>query len=364
MKRILPFFGTLLFVALMLAIQMPAKAQMPMPGNQEVFVHEAREVDQTELEAEAPQPAPQPEGSKLSLLLILLICSASVLVAYDVVHYRDHAPRRTPRRTEPTTREGSTALFVDGTQAKAWRGNAWEGMGVARFVVFDLSALVLLVALPLILVCCGVDTTTSHAWSVVLSLVLYLTLICWAHNTRTLQAARKRAVQSVCPQYIYTSAMHFGTTRVLNICCFWLSWFYLREYRNALKEHTIGVCPQCSKPLSSTDGYRYTPQQEREQALNVIVRQAYVCSGGHTVVVEDMGKYYEKYRRCDQCGTHALKVVKSKVIVKPTESSEGRKEVLLHCEYCNSDQTLEESVPRKLSHRIRKQDVSAEAPIQ
>ena len=123
-------------------------------------------------------------------------------------------------------------------------------------------------------------------------------------------------------------------------------WYLYKKNRKKVR-----ICPHCGSKMnclseSEEDAYM-SPQQileEREQVFDYDVWYCKNCH--HTIVGGYQSKRYDRYSECEKCHTRLSKEISRKTILEPTYSSEGMKNVVYKCLYCNHQRVTTYRIPK------------------
>lgn len=250
------------------------------------------------------------------------------------------------------TTSGQTMFFdktIDGIpyynqKPLAWTGNAWEGKGCLRAILVGLS-LSLWVVIPPMFIKAG----SSHyeLLCLLLTIFLYLTWMCLHHNVKTLNLAKKLALESSDPKSVYQKAYDYSLTRTTLKLAPWIAVFFRRKYEKLINESESCCCPECHTAMSDHEGLSFSENQMLETRLESMVYRPLRCSNGHIIVAASQGKHNGDYSVCENCGTCAVKVKRTRIITKATTMSEGIKEQESQCLFCGKESVSQSAIPKK-----------------
>jgi uncharacterized protein len=120
----------------------------------------------------------------------------------------------------------------------------------------------------------------------------------------------------------------------------------IRKWRNDPR-----LCPQCGKPMNKldeiTDDNYLQSIQRIEENIKSIDYDVWLCSGCSNKTIEKFrGNKYGLFTQCPHCNGITGKHIASKVIIHPTYSSTGQREISFNCIGCNKNFTRIEVIPR------------------
>lgn len=232
----------------------------------------------------------------------------------------------------------------------SWSGSAWEGAGCAKAATFGLSALVW-VFVMYVLITAAMPTPEEHYMSrnliAVTTMFFYFTWICVKHNRRTLKMADKLAQDSLRPKMVYEKARKYPRTLMLNYLAYWVGWYFIKKYEERKAKCIDMICPDCHQIMEFDPSVTLPAIAAAENACNSRVYTSVRCPSGHTYVLKDKGKAYDKFNDCAHCGAHLDQSVNTRLVKSPTYYSTGLKEIDFECQYCHHKSTKQIILPRK-----------------
>lgn len=232
----------------------------------------------------------------------------------------------------------------------SWSGSAWEGAGCAKAATFGLSALVWLFVMKVLVTAAMPAPEEQYAASnivAVSTMLLYFTWICVMHNRRTLKMADKVAQNSLRPKMVYDKAKKYPRTQLLNYLAYWVGWYFIKKYEERKVKCIDMICPDCHQIMDFDPSVTLPAVAAAENACNARVYTAVRCPSGHTYVLKDKGKAYDKYNDCPHCGAHLDQSVNTRLVKSPTYYSTGLKEIDFECQFCHHKSKKQIILPRK-----------------
>ena len=228
-------------------------------------------------------------------------------------------------------------------QPLAWTGNAWEGRGCFRAILVVWSLSIWIVIAQMLIK----EGNSHYDWlCLILTIFLYLTWICLRHNVKTWKLAKKLALTSTNPKSVYQKAYDYSLTKTTIKLAPWIGAFFSLKYEKLIKESESCCCPECHAAMSDHEGVSFSKNQMLETKLESMVYRPLRCSNGHIIVVASKGKNHEDYLVCDNCGTRAVKILKTRVVTEVSTSSEGIKEHECQCLFCGQKSVSQTKIPK------------------
>ena len=230
-----------------------------------------------------------------------------------------------------------------------WTGSAWQGIGCARALTFGMSALACYFVVAIIiyaLMPTSEDEYTSNNWIAALTLISYLSWICFRHNSRTIKMANKLAKESICPKVIYDKAKNYRRTKFVNFIAPWLGWYYKKKYDDLKNKAPEMLCPDCRQEMSLDETVVIPAKEAAEMAFESRKFTSLRCPAGHAYVIKERGEKYDSYFDCDNCGAHLKRIIHTMTLTKPTYSHSGLEEVVSECEFCHKQTAKKVVIPR------------------
>lgn len=229
-----------------------------------------------------------------------------------------------------------------------WTGSAWQGKGCSKALTFGLSGIAWFFVFSVLLLTAmdGEEEIYINNWIAAVTIIVYLSWICWRHNSRSLKMADKVAKDSIFPKKIYESAKNYRRTKYVNIIAPWLGYFYRKKYEKRETACPEMRCPTCHADMTADAEPILSDKQAFEDNNDIRKYMSLRCREGHAFYKVENGKNYSKYKDCVTCGAHAMKLTGTKVVDKPTYSSNGVDENTYMCQFCGAVSTLRVIVPR------------------
>ena len=281
----------------------------------------------------------------------ILIILGGVLPIFSIVRYfyrweKDKKAGKIEIKDSYNIEEIDGVSYISDFQ-NTWTGSAWQGKGCSRALTFGLSGLAWLMACSALITAMmtGKEELYRNNWVGAVSIVVYLTWICWRHNVRTLKMADKVAKSSINPKQIYKKAKNYRRTVFVNAIVPWLGIPYNKKYDRLGNACPEMQCPTCHSAMSQDTELKLSEKQAFENKNDIKKYMSLRCLQGHTFVMVENGANYHYYSTCPKCGVQARKKVDAKVIEKATYTSMGLEELTYVCQFCGDETKLRESIP-------------------
>lgn len=246
--------------------------------------------------------------------------------------------------------EEKGVTYIDGFKT-TWSGSPWEGKGCLGGLLIGFSIFVILL---LVIGYMGVrypdleENVLFNRVSII-TLLLYLTWVCFRHNHRVLKTAKTLAKQSINPQSIYQAAYENKGNRLATWMAPWLGWIYHRIYKKRLSQSEECTCPQCSDPMNKYTGFSLPENHLVEEKVGALKFTPYRCGNGHVVVVKEHGIRYSRFKTCSKCGAYTMMTTDTKTIKNADYSHGGELLETSVCQHCGETLTETVAIP-KLVH--------------
>ncbi len=246
--------------------------------------------------------------------------------------------------------EEKGATYIDGFKT-TWSGSPWEGKGCLGGLLIGFSIFVILF---LVIGYMGVrypdleENTLFNRVSII-TLLLYLTWVCFRHNQRVLKTAKTLAKQSINPRSVYQAAYENKSTKLATWMAPWIGWIYHRIYKKQLSHSEECTCPKCSGPMNKYAGFSLPENHLVEEKVGALKFTPYRCSNGHVVVVKEHGSKYSKFETCPKCGAYTMMTTDTKTIKANDYSHDGELLETCVCQHCGETLTKTVVIP-KLVH--------------
>ena len=254
-----------------------------------------------------------------------------------VIFYASKAKTQSPLKTKEEIQsvEEDGVHYISGLKT-SWTGSPWDGKGCAGGLMIGFSFFIIL-AIVLINVLAfypNLSTTRQCIWSLVITLPLYLTWVCFRHNHRVLKIAKKLASTSISPKSVYKAALDHGANKIAMWMAPWLGWVYKVILKKKMNGGIECQCPQCNEPMEAYAGFVLPEAHAVESRLGALDFQPYRCMRGHVVVAKENGSRYTQFSTCEKCGAYTMKLVGTKNIKEATYDHDGEKMESYECQHC------------------------------
>nr|MCR5013245.1 TPM domain-containing protein [Bacteroidales bacterium] len=232
-------------------------------------------------------------------------------------------------------------MYVD-KNARPWSGDAWEGAGCLKAILFGFSFLIISVLVYSAMDMMKSDESDSVHSGLVLffSILAYLTWICIRQNLRALRVANKKARTSNNPKEIYQQAYNNYRTKTTRTLAIWVGWIFDRLFKKKIENAPTCLCAACHSEMKPFSMFSFSEVQKKEQEIKSVKYKPYICTYGHVTVFKD--KLSSAFRLCSNCNGITERKIKSQVIKKSTYTEEGLKETEYRCEFCGATHTDQE----------------------
>lgn len=240
--------------------------------------------------------------------------------------------------------------FVDGFNTN-WSGSPWEGKGCLGGMMLGLSIFVILFFVVAFMTARfpEMEETKCYNWITLITLVLYLTWICFRHNQRVLNTAKDLAKTSINPNSVYRAAFDRSNNKIAIWMAPWLGWIYYLILKKRMNEAEEFRCPQCGQMMSNDKHFRLSEIHEAEARLEALKFKPYCCGNGHKYVVREHGKRYNKFSTCAKCGAFTSLLTNTKTTRQASYTQSGEKQDTYVCQYCGETIVKTLTIP-KLVH--------------
>ena len=288
-------------------------------------------------------------GSSLWLGLFGLLLFAMPIVGI-VFWLRKRKERKNTVSSAYRSYDENGVTFVDGFSSN-WSGSPWEGKGCLGGMLLGLSIFVILLIVVAFTTIRypNAEQSKLYSWIALVTLLLYLSWVCFRHNQRLLKTAKKMAKKSVNPNSVYRAAFDRPNNKIAFWIAPWLGWIYyliLKKRMNAAEEFR---CPQCGQMLSNDNSFRLSEIHEAEAKLEALKFTPYRCPNGHEYVVREHGKRYNKFSTCSKCGAFTSLLTNTVTTRQTSYSQSGEKQETYVCQHCGETILKTLAIP-KLVH--------------
>lgn len=122
----------------------------------------------------------------------------------------------------------------------------------------------------------------------------------------------------------------------------WLTMRYMRVHRR--------VCPNCHHKMhrlpEDKDNEYLTPQQDTEERLNSVDYDVWLCDNcGETDILPFVNQA-SHYQMCPHCGARASSLRADRIVMKPTEHTEGSGVKIYRCSNCGYEDQRRYNIPK------------------
>jgi uncharacterized protein len=233
--------------------------------------------------------------------------------------------------------EEDGATYVDGLK-NTWSGSPWEGKGCLGGLTLGFSIFVILFVVITFMTFRfpDLEEKQQYDWISVITLLLYLTWICFRQNHRALKTADKLAKLTIYPKEVYKAAYNNIGTKIATWMAPWLGWVYRQVFKKRIKQSGDFQCPMCHLELKKDGGFALPEVHALENRLGALKFTPYRCSNGHKIVLKEHGSQYSKFQACPTCGAFTSKLVNTKTIREADYSQSGEREMTYECQHCGN----------------------------
>ena len=272
------------------------------------------------------------------IIMILCVCIPGLAFIRYLTHWSDNKKEKNTDVKDSYTIKENDGVNCIYDITNNWTGSAWQGKGCSKAIYFGLSGLILYFVVSTLCYAFMADEEDLfiNDLTAVVSLLGYLTWICWRHNSRELKMADKLAKESITPKKIYSIAKNYRRTKYVNYAAIWLGYHYMKEYDKRIAEAPEMLCPICKAVMTENDELKLSEKQAFEQENNIRKYVSLRCDEGHVFMKVANGKSYKSYKDCPKCGMHAYQITDRKVLEKATYTHKGEEEVTYTCKFCGA----------------------------
>ena len=250
-----------------------------------------------------------------------------------------------------TKEDGVT--YLNGSTT-AWSGSPWDGRGCTSSLMlgFSLFWIGFVVYLVFHLAFPDMEKHQLENRVGIVSVLAYLTWICFRQNHRALKLSNRLAKHTLMPQEVYKKAFKHGATQIATWMAPWLGWVYYLIFKHKIKKSEGCHCPECGEPINQTKVFMLPEKHRVEERIGALRFTPYRCVNGHTYVVKERGGMASTFATCEKCGAFAAKKTKETVLRDADYSHSGEKEVTYECQCCDSIYTAAVIIPMlvRVSH--------------
>ena len=242
--------------------------------------------------------------------------------------------------------------YIDGFKT-SWTGSPWEGKGCLGGLMIGMSIFVILFLVIAVAVLAFPDFNDNqfHYYSLVslVTILLYLTWVCFRHNHRVLKTAKTLSANSVNPKSVYEAASNHTANKVAMWMAPWLGWIYYLIYKKKVEQSNECCCHNCGEMMRKDSMFGLPENHLAENRAEALKFTPYRCSNGHVIVVKEHGKQYDKFSTCSKCGAYTLKLIKTETVRAATYSASGEEKKTYECQHCGDVVAKTVTIP-KLVH--------------
>lgn len=165
--------------------------------------------------------------------------------------------------------------------------------------------------------------------------MLVLVIGAYAGTSGKNDLMRYRKLANLKPVALFLSFLGLGFPLPAYLICLWLM--------NRLRNHPR-KCPNCSHPMvkldEKTDNLYLTPAQDREEQLDSVDYDVWLCNNcGEKDVIPYVNSRVN-YSVCPNCGARACQLVATRTLKAPTTSHAGLGEKVYACKNCGKTSRL------------------------
>ncbi|MCM1349375.1 MAG: TPM domain-containing protein [Firmicutes bacterium] len=159
--------------------------------------------------------------------------------------------------------------------------------------------------------------------------MLVIIVFTYTSTRRQEDVVRYNRLASLKPVALFLSFIGLGLPLPAYLLCAWLM--------NRLRNHPR-KCPNCSHPMKKldeqTDNLYLTPAQDREEQLNSVDYDVWLCPQcGEKDVIPYINRQ-SGLTECEHCGARACQLVTNRTLVSPSTTREGIGEKVYSCKNC------------------------------
>ena len=191
----------------------------------------------------------------------------------------------------------------------------------------------------------NVEQSKLYSWIALVTLLLYLSWICFRHNQRVLKTAKNLSKKSVNPNSVYRAAFDRSNNKIAIWMAPWLGWVYYLILKKRMNEAKGFCCPQCGQMLSKDNYFRLSEIHEAEARLEALKFTPFRCPNGHEYVVREHGKRYNKFSTCSKCGAFTSLLTNTVTTRQASYTQSGEKQETYVCQHCGETLTKMVVIP-------------------
>jgi uncharacterized membrane protein YgcG len=183
-------------------------------------------------------------GDDVSNIFMVFALVLFVMPVVGIAFWRrkQKSGKKSVTDTYQAVEEGG-ATYVDGFKT-TWSGSPWEGKGCLGGLTLGFSIFVILFLVIGLMTVCDPDLEKNLLYNRVsiITLLLYLTWVCFRHNHRVLKTAKTLAKQSINPRSVYQAAFENKGNKLATWVAPWLGWIYNLIYKKRLSQSEDCTC--------------------------------------------------------------------------------------------------------------------------
>lgn len=229
-----------------------------------------------------------------------------------------------------------------------WSGSPWEGkgcsgglmLGFSIFVFLFIAVMIITVRFP------NLEDGSSLNWVGALTLLMYLTWVCFRQNHRALKTAASLAKTSINPMMVYKAAYNNFGNKMSRLMAPWIGWIYSRIFKKKMNQDEECRCPNCGNAMSRYAGLVLPKTHETEERIEALKFTPFRCYNGHVVVLKERGKQYNRFKTCSNCGAYALNRTQTETIREASYSRSGERNETYVCQHCGDTTTKTVTIPK------------------
>jgi uncharacterized protein len=189
-----------------------------------------------------------------------------------------------------------------------------------------------------------------YNWVSIVTLLLYLTWVCFRQNHRALKMAEKLAKQSVSPKSVYEAAYKNSGNKIATWMAPWLGWVYYLIFKNKIEHADDCCCPNCGETMRKDGMFGLPANHLAEDRVGALKFTPYRCVRGHEIVVKEHGKQFSKFSTCAKCGAYTLKRTQKEILVEADYTKSGKKKETYVCQNCGEIIEKTVTIPKKVHY--------------
>lgn len=259
--------------------------------------------------------------------------------------------KKSPTSDKYSLFEEGGATYIDGFKT-AWSGSPWEGKGCLCGAMLGLSIFVFLFIVITFVMTRFPDLEGKPYYNriSIVTLLLYLTWVCFRQNHRALKTAEKLAKQSVNPKSVYEAAYENSGNKIATWMAPWLGWVYYLTFKNKMEHADNCCCPNCGETMRKDGMFRLPENHLAENRVGALKYTPYRCVRGHAIVVKEHGKLFSRFSTCSKCGAYTLKLTKTETLVEADYTKSGKKKETYVCQHCGEVIEKTITIPKKVHY--------------